>query len=44
MTIRGARKPGSSMVTSALRGIFKDSPASRSEVLLLMNGSLNSKS
>src|ERR1051325_747738 len=38
MTIRGARKPGSTMVTSALRGIFKDNPASRSEVLSLMYG------
>ncbi len=39
MTIRGARKPGSTMVTSALRGIFKDNPASRSEILALMYGS-----
>ena len=36
MTIRGAKKPGSVMVTSALRGIFKDNPASRSEILTLM--------
>src|ERR1700689_4321227 len=35
MTIRGVRKPGSVMVTSALRGIFKDSPSSRAEVLSL---------
>ena len=39
MTIRGARKPGSTMVTSALRGIFKENPASRSEILALMYGS-----
>jgi len=39
MTIRGAKKPGSTMVTSALRGIFKDNPASRSEILSLMYGS-----
>ncbi len=38
MTIRGAKKTGSTMVTSALRGIFKDNPASRSEVLSLMHG------
>jgi GTP cyclohydrolase IA len=42
MTIRGARKPGSTMVTSALRGIFKENPSSRSEVLALMYGSRNS--
>jgi len=29
MTIRGIKKPGSSMVTSALRGIFKKDPRSR---------------
>ncbi len=39
MTIRGIRKPGSVMVTSALRGIFKRDPKSRSEVLsLIRNG------
>jgi GTP cyclohydrolase I len=37
MTIRGAKKHGSTMVTSALRGIFKENPASRSEVLSLMH-------
>jgi len=37
MTIRGIRKPGSIMVTSALRGIFKRDPKSRSEVLSLMH-------
>jgi len=36
MTIRGAKKHGSTMVTSALRGIFKENPSSRSEVLQLM--------
>lgn len=36
MTIRGAKKPGSIMVTSALRGIFKDNPPSRHEVLSLI--------
>jgi GTP cyclohydrolase IA len=38
MTIRGAKKPGSVMVTSALRGIFKENPASRAEILSLMHG------
>src|SRR2546421_6250382 len=37
MTIRGAKKHGSTMVTSALRGIFKENPSSRSEVLSLMH-------
>ncbi len=36
MTIRGIRKPGSVMVTSALRGSFKKDARSRSEVLSLM--------
>ena len=38
MTIRGIKKPGSVMVTSALRGIFMKDPRSRSEVLSLMHG------
>jgi GTP cyclohydrolase I len=38
MTIRGAKKPGSTMVTSALRGIFKENPSSRSEMLSLIYG------
>jgi GTP cyclohydrolase I len=37
MTIRGIKKPGSLMVTSALRGIFKKDARSRSEVLSLMH-------
>jgi len=37
MTIRGIKKPGSIMVTSALRGIFKRDPRSRNEVLSLMH-------
>ncbi len=36
MTIRGIKKPGSIMVTSALRGIFKRELKSRNEVLSLM--------
>ncbi len=38
MTIRGAKKPGSTMVTSALRGLFKSNHASRGEILGLMRG------
>jgi GTP cyclohydrolase I len=37
MTIRGIKKPGSVMVTSALRGIFRRDPKSRSEILSLMH-------
>jgi len=37
MTIRGIKKPGSTMVTSALRGIFKRDPRSRSEIMSLMH-------
>ena len=37
MSIRGVRKPGSMTVTSALRGNFKTNPASRAEVLALIN-------
>ena len=37
MTIRGIKKPGSTMVTSALRGIFIKDPRTRSEVLSLMH-------
>jgi len=37
MTIRGIQKPGSLMVTSALRGTFKKDARTRSEVLSLMH-------
>ncbi len=43
MTIRGAAKPGSMMITSALRGIFKENPSSRAEVLALIGGPRSSK-
>ena len=38
MTIRGIRKPGSVMVTSSLRGIFRKDPRSRNEILSLIHG------
>lgn len=38
MTIRGAKKTGATMVTSALRGIFRENPSSRQEILSLMYG------
>lgn len=37
MTIRGIKKPGSVMVTSALRGLFKKDQRSRNEVMSLMH-------
>ena len=37
MTIRGVHKPGSSLITSALRGACKDRAATRAEVLALIN-------
>lgn len=38
MTMRGVKKPGSRMVTSAMRGQFKDSSVTRSEFLSLVSG------
>src|SRR3982750_3070696 len=43
MTMRGAKKTGSTMVTSALRGIFKENAASRAEILTLMYSERNGK-
>lgn len=37
MAIRGVKKPSSSCITSAVRGIFKDNQASRAEVLSLIH-------
>ena len=37
MSIRGIRKPGSLTITSALRGSFKSNPASRAEIMSLIN-------
>lgn len=37
MTIRGTKKPGSVMVTSAIRGVFRKDQKSRSEVLSLLH-------
>jgi GTP cyclohydrolase I len=38
MTIRGVRKPGTTMRTSALRGLFKTNPATRAEFMALVRG------
>jgi len=38
MTLRGAKKTGAVMVTSALRGIFKENASSRHEIMALIHG------
>ena len=37
MSMRGVRSPGARTVTSAVRGIMQSNPASRAEVLALIN-------
>jgi GTP cyclohydrolase IA len=37
MEMRGIRKPGAETVTSTVRGIFRDDPATRSEALALLS-------
>lgn len=39
MTIRGVKKPGSRVVTSATRGIFRENPSTRAEFLSLVRPS-----
>jgi GTP cyclohydrolase I len=36
MTMRGVRKPGSRVVTSATRGIFRENPSTRAEFMSLI--------
>jgi GTP cyclohydrolase I len=39
MTMRGVKKPGSNILTSAMRGLFQKNPLTRSEFLFLVQGS-----
>ena len=38
MTMRGVKKPGAKTVTSVVRGIFRENPATRSEAMSLVMG------
>ena len=38
MTVRGIRQPESLCTTSAMRGVFRDNPSSRSELMALIYG------
>jgi GTP cyclohydrolase I len=38
MSMRGIRKPGSSTVTSAVHGLFRDNAASRMEAMQFLTG------
>jgi GTP cyclohydrolase IA len=38
MTVRGVKKPGSKVVTSATRGIFRDDPRTRAEFFAIVEG------
>jgi GTP cyclohydrolase IA len=38
MTIRGIKKPGSTVITSAMRGLFRTNLATRTEVMNLIRG------
>ena len=39
MSMRGVRKPGAVTVTSAVRGLFRDNPATRAEAMGFINAS-----
>jgi GTP cyclohydrolase I len=41
MTMRGVKKPGAAVLTSAMRGIFQTNPSTRAEVMALLHGRHN---
>jgi len=41
MVMRGIQRPGSRMVTSAMRGLFRDNPSTRTEFLSIIHHRLN---
>ena len=41
MTMRGAKKPGSKTITSAVRGVFRNQPATRQEAMSLLVGQMH---
>ena len=41
MVMRGIQRPGSRMVTSAMRGLFRDNPSTRTEFLAIIHHRLN---
>lgn len=38
MSMRGVRKPGTTTVTSAVRGLFRDNPSTRAEAMAFIHG------
>jgi len=38
MIMRGVKKPGSNIITSAIRGVFRTKAASRAEFFSLLQG------
>jgi GTP cyclohydrolase I len=38
MSMRGVQKPGTTTVTSAVRGLFRDNPATRAEAMAFIHG------
>ena len=41
MTMRGIQRPGSRMITSAMRGLFRENPSTRSEFLAIIHHRLH---
>jgi GTP cyclohydrolase I len=41
LTMRGIQRPGSRMITSAMRGLFRDNPSTRAEFLSIIHHRLN---